>query len=243
MEVPPGGPATAPFFRKSLRSLRYASLTPPPFGRSGKRDGCTAAHGLSSSRFDCLVLDDHAVLSSPYVTQSTREARGSGKLQVWPARDCAPTTPALRFRREPVAPAAVTRPEPCRTRARLRPACRRARTGCPRGSTTVADDPPIVRYTSCTPAADWGSPSLRLAAKLLAAHNRERSKRHLSLLLSDPALTRAAQWKALRMAAKHEHSHADLNPDRDDTTHLAGQAARGLRLPSRYRRRREHRLG
>ncbi len=81
------------------------------------------------------------------------------------------------------------------------------------GSTTVADDPPVVRYTSCTPAADWGSPSLRLAAKLLAAHNRERSKRRLPLLLSDPALTRAAQWKALRMAARHEHSHADLNPD------------------------------
>ena len=109
------------------------------------------------------------------------------------------------------------------------------------GSTTVADDPPIVRYTSCTPAADWGSPSLRLAAKLLAAHNRERSKRHLPLLLSDPALTRAAQWKALRMAAKHEHSHADLNPDGRTLRTWLAQAHR-LRLPSRYRRRREYRL-
>ena len=80
-------------------------------------------------------------------------------------------------------------------------------------STMIADDPPLVPYTSCAPAPDWGSPSLRLAAKLLAAHNLERSKRHLPPLLPDPALTRAAQWKALRMAAEHEYSHADLNPD------------------------------
>ena len=94
----------------------------------------------------------------------------------------------------------------------------------------VADDPPIVRYTSCTPAADWGSPSLRLAAKLLAAHNRERSKRHLPLLLSDPALTRAAHGRRCGWLPGTKQPRRP-QPRWDDTTHLAGQAHR-LRLPS-----------
>jgi uncharacterized protein YkwD len=86
----------------------------------------------------------------------------------------------------------------------------------------------LAQTTNCTPGDDWGTLRAEYARQVVDLVNGHRASLGLRQLAVSPALTRAAEWKALHMAKLDYFAHSD--PD----GRTPWQRARDCGYPSSY---------